>query len=150
LLPQLVSRSAPERGLPRLERELDGLGARERHHAHLARQRVLRDHGEEPAFPLIGLRECVVVERGHRSMCYRRRPASSKERGGSADTPMIRAELAFATPRKLPKAASVSGRVVVVDVAFASEASGGGFEKITKPFIDGLGARLAAWVDHHD
>jgi hypothetical protein len=63
---------------------------------------------------------------------------------------MIRAELAFATPRKLPKASSVTGRVVVVDVAFASDASGGGFEKITKPFIDGLGSRLAAWVDHHD
>lgn len=63
---------------------------------------------------------------------------------------MIRAELAFATPRKLPKASTVNGRVVVVDVAFASEASGGGFEKITKPFIDGLGSRLAAWVDHHD
>src|SRR5262249_45176934 len=52
--------------------------------------------------------------------------------------------------RKLPKASSVKGRVVVVDVAFASEASSGGFEKITKPFIDGLGPRLAAWVDHHD
>jgi hypothetical protein len=63
---------------------------------------------------------------------------------------MIRAELAFATPRKLPKASTVNGRVVVVDVAFASEASGGGFEKITKPFIEGLGSRLAAWVDHHD
>lgn len=63
---------------------------------------------------------------------------------------MIRAELAFATPRKLPKPAAVKGRVVVVDVAFASEASGGGFAKITKPFIDGLGPRLAAWVDHHD
>ncbi len=63
---------------------------------------------------------------------------------------MIRAELAFATPRKLPKPGSVNGRVVVLDVAFASEASGGGFEKITKPFIDGLGPRLAAWVDHHD
>jgi hypothetical protein len=63
---------------------------------------------------------------------------------------MIRAELAFATPRKLPKANSLVGRVVVLDVAFASEASGGGFVKITKPFIDGLGPRLAAWVDHHD
>src|SRR3954468_3527573 len=74
------------------------------------------------------------------AMCY------SKTRGIA----MIRAELAFATPRKLPKASSVNGRVVVVDVAFASEASGGGFAKITKPFIDGLGPRLAAWVDHHD
>lgn len=44
----------------------------------------------------------------------------------------------------------MAGRVVVLDVAFASEASGGGFAKITKPFIDGLGPRLAAWVDHHD
>jgi hypothetical protein len=39
---------------------------------------------------------------------------------------------------------------VVLDVAFASEASGGGFDKITRPFIDMLGTRLAAWVDHHD
>ena len=59
-------------------------------------------------------------------------------------------ELAFATPRKLPKANTLKGRVVVLDVAFASEASGGGFEKITKPLIEGLGPRLAAWVDHHD
>jgi hypothetical protein len=61
-----------------------------------------------------------------------------------------RPEIAFATPRKLPKAESLKGRVVVLDVAFASEASGGGFAKLTKPFIDKLGARLAAWVDHHD
>jgi len=39
---------------------------------------------------------------------------------------------------------------VVLDVAFASEASGGGFEKVTLPLIDALGPRLAAWVDHHD
>jgi hypothetical protein len=39
---------------------------------------------------------------------------------------------------------------VVLDLAFASDASGGGFDKITRPFIDALGARLAAWVDHHD
>src|SRR5512145_1826745 len=51
-------------------------------------------------------------------------------------------ELAFATPRKLPKAHDLRGRVVVLDVAFASEVSGGGFDKITRPFIDGLGARL--------
>ncbi len=60
------------------------------------------------------------------------------------------ADLAFATPRKLPRAADLRGRVVVLDVAFASEASGGGFEKLTKPFIEGLGKRLVAWVDHHD
>src|SRR5512135_2704919 len=62
----------------------------------------------------------------------------------------MRCELCFATPRKLPKPKEVKGRVAVVDVAFASEASGGGFEKLTLPFIRGLGERLAAWVDHHD
>jgi hypothetical protein len=62
----------------------------------------------------------------------------------------LAAELAFATPRKLPKAQGLRGRVVVLDVAFASEASGGGFDKITRPFIEGLGPRLAMWVDHHD
>jgi hypothetical protein len=59
-------------------------------------------------------------------------------------------EVRFATPRKLPKATDLPGRVVVLDVAFASDVSGGGFDKITKPFLDGLGDRLAAWVDHHD
>lgn len=59
-------------------------------------------------------------------------------------------ELAFATPRKLPRAADLRGRVVVLDIAFASEASGGGFEKLTKPFIEALGSRLVVWVDHHD
>jgi hypothetical protein len=63
---------------------------------------------------------------------------------------LLRAELAFASPRKLPKTSELRGRVVVLDVAFASEASGGGFEKITRPFIDGLGSRLVGWVDHHD
>jgi hypothetical protein len=44
----------------------------------------------------------------------------------------------------------LKGRVVVLDVAFASEASGGGYQKITLPFIEELGPRLAGWVDHHD
>ncbi len=61
-----------------------------------------------------------------------------------------RPELAFATPRKLPKASELRGRVVVLDVAFASEAASGGFAKVTLPFIQALGPRLAAWVDHHD
>jgi hypothetical protein len=61
-----------------------------------------------------------------------------------------RPDLAFASPRKLPRARELKGRVVVLDLAFASEASGGGFEKITRPFIEQLGARLAGWVDHHD
>ncbi|MEO7038347.1 MAG: hypothetical protein ABI548_30535 [Polyangiaceae bacterium] len=58
--------------------------------------------------------------------------------------------LAFGTPRKLPRASSVLGRVAVLDIAFAGAGSGGGFPKITLPFIDGLGERLRAWVDHHD
>jgi hypothetical protein len=61
-----------------------------------------------------------------------------------------RPELAFASPRKLPRARDLKGRVVVLDVAFASEAASGGFEKITRPFIEQLGSRLAGWVDHHD
>ena len=61
----------------------------------------------------------------------------------------MRPHLEFATPRKLPKARDLQGRVVVLDLAFASEA-GGGFDKLTRPLIDGLGSRLAAWVDHHD
>jgi hypothetical protein len=61
-----------------------------------------------------------------------------------------RPELAFASPRKLPRAQSLKGRVVVLDVAFASEAASGGFEGITLPFIEQLGPRLAGWVDHHD
>lgn len=58
-------------------------------------------------------------------------------------------QLAFGTPRKLPKASALSGRVVVVDIAFAASV-GGGFDQVTKKLIDGLGERLAAWVDHHD
>jgi hypothetical protein len=57
----------------------------------------------------------------------------------------------FGSPRKLPKPAILKGRVVVLDIAFASEASGqDSFRKITQAFIDGLGRRLIAWVDHHD
>ncbi|MFO0617034.1 MAG: hypothetical protein U0414_30845, partial [Polyangiaceae bacterium] len=50
----------------------------------------------------------------------------------------------------LPKPKDLVGRVVVLDVAFASEAGGASFEKTTLPFIEGLGPRLRAWVDHHD
>jgi hypothetical protein len=58
--------------------------------------------------------------------------------------------LAFGTPRKLPRPGQVLGRVAVLDIAFAGASSGGGFPKITLPFIEGLGDRLRAWVDHHD
>jgi hypothetical protein len=57
--------------------------------------------------------------------------------------------LAIGTPRKLPKASQLEGRVVVLDVAFAG-AQAGGFDKVTMPFIRSLGDRLRAWVDHHD
>jgi hypothetical protein len=58
--------------------------------------------------------------------------------------------LAFASPRKLPKARDLRGNVAVVDIAFASEAGGVSFETTTLPLIEGLGPRLVAWVDHHD
>jgi hypothetical protein len=59
-------------------------------------------------------------------------------------------DLAFASPRKLPKARDLRGRVVVLDIAFASETGGKGFETTTLAFIEALGPRLVAWVDHHD
>ena len=59
-------------------------------------------------------------------------------------------KITLATPRSLPKAANLPGRVVVLDIAFASNAGGSSFEKITGKFIADLGPRLALWVDHHD
>jgi hypothetical protein len=59
--------------------------------------------------------------------------------------------LAFGSPRLLPKPGALAGRVVVLDIAFAATVGESiSFEKVTKPFLDGLGDRLAAWVDHHD
>ena len=58
--------------------------------------------------------------------------------------------LAFASPRKLPKPRELRGNVVVLDIAFASEAGGQSFETTTLRFINALGPRLVAWVDHHD
>jgi hypothetical protein len=60
--------------------------------------------------------------------------------------------IAFGTPRKLPKADSLPGRVVVVDIAFASTSGGRkkAFTKTTLKLIEQLGDRLAMWVDHHD
>lgn len=60
-------------------------------------------------------------------------------------------QLWFASPRLLPKAEKLQGRVVVLDIAFAATVgSSVSFERTTKPFLDALGDRLAAWVDHHD
>lgn len=58
--------------------------------------------------------------------------------------------VAYGTPRKLPKAKDLKGRVVVLDIAFAADTGGSSFETVTKKLIDGLGDRLAMWVDHHD
>ena len=58
--------------------------------------------------------------------------------------------LAYGTPRKLPRPESLFGRVVVLDLAFSANAGGASFDKITLPFIDGLGDRLVMWIDHHD
>jgi hypothetical protein len=57
--------------------------------------------------------------------------------------------LAFGTPRKLPKPSDLVGRVAVLDIAFAG-GGGASFDKVTRPFINGLGERLGIWVDHHD
>lgn len=62
---------------------------------------------------------------------------------------MLPPQLAFATPRKLPKAKALSGTVAVLDIAFAGGGSAG-FAGITLPFIQALGPRLRAWIDHHD
>lgn len=59
-------------------------------------------------------------------------------------------QVVVATPRKLPKPAKLTGRVAVLDIAFAAEGTGTSFEKVTEPFLKGLGERLAVWVDHHD
>ena len=69
----------------------------------------------------------------------------------SPNVPNPTPELHFASPRGLPRASKVEGRVVVLDIAFAaSSGSGVSYERVTQPFIEGLGDRLAAWVDHHD
>lgn len=65
-------------------------------------------------------------------------------------SPSAQFQLSFATPRKLPRPGDLEGHVAVLDIAFASEAGGQSFEKVTLPFIKRLGPRLVAWVDHHD
>ncbi len=57
---------------------------------------------------------------------------------------------AFLTPRALPKADTLVGRVVVLDIAFAADTGKTSYASVTLPFIRALGSRLAAWVDHHD
>jgi hypothetical protein len=58
--------------------------------------------------------------------------------------------IVFATPRNLPPAKKLRGRVAVLDIAFAADGMGTPFDETTGAFIRELGGRLAAWVDHHD
>ena len=58
--------------------------------------------------------------------------------------------IVFSTPRTLPDARTLEGRVVVLDIAFAADGMGTPFEEMTGRFLTELGDRLAAWVDHHD
>lgn len=55
-----------------------------------------------------------------------------------------------ATPRGLPRPARLGQRVVVLDIAFASEAGGQSYASTTLRFIEALGPRLVMWIDHHD
>lgn len=59
-------------------------------------------------------------------------------------------QLVFASPRKLPDAKKLAGRVAVLDIAFAADGMGTPFRETTLAFINALAGRLAAWVDHHD
>lgn len=59
-------------------------------------------------------------------------------------------QVVFSTPRKLPVASEVPGKVAVLDIAFAGQGRSTGFDKVTLPFIEALGPRLRVWVDHHD
>src|ERR1700709_1779871 len=82
--------------------------------------------------------------------CARREYRSAMTESPTTPSQLALPRFAFLTPRTLPHADKLSGRVAVLDVAFASAGGGSSFEKTTLPFINGLGSRLAAWVDHHD
>jgi hypothetical protein len=47
-------------------------------------------------------------------------------------------------------AASLEGRVAVLDLAFCADTDRSTYATTTEPFITALGERLAVWVDHHD
>jgi hypothetical protein len=62
----------------------------------------------------------------------------------------VSAAVVFASPRALPDPQGLAGRVVVLDMAFAADGLGTSYEQTTLRFIQALGSRLAAWIDHHD
>ena len=83
--------------------------------------------------------------------CGPRIAGSALGSAGILTNPAMRSfQFAFGTPRKLPKSRQIPGRAVVLDIAFAGIGKGGGFERITLPFINDLGDRLRGWIDHHD
>ena len=59
-------------------------------------------------------------------------------------------QVAVASPRSLPNAKLLKGRVVVLDLAFAHSKPSGRYPSITHKLIDQLGDRLALFLDHHD
>jgi hypothetical protein len=66
------------------------------------------------------------------------------------DTPFNGIQVAVATPRSLPNANSLKGRVVILDLAFAHSKPSGRHPSITHKLIEQLGDRLALFLDHHD
>src|SRR5262245_8568864 len=58
--------------------------------------------------------------------------------------------LYFSTPRNLPDVSLLPGRVVVLDIAFAAAGLGTPVQEVIGQFVEGLGDRVAAWIDHHD
>ena len=59
-------------------------------------------------------------------------------------------QVALATPRKLPSAERLPGRIVILDIAFANGHWKGVDKTSTHRLIRHLGPRLVAYVDHHD
>lgn len=49
-------------------------------------------------------------------------------------------------PQELP-AVPETGRLALIDLAFAN---GDAYDRVTRPFIEAAGDRIAVWVDHHD
>lgn len=59
-------------------------------------------------------------------------------------------EVVLSTPRRPPRADSLKGRVVVLDLAFAHSKPTGRHPSVTHRLISDLGPRLACYLDHHD
>lgn len=58
--------------------------------------------------------------------------------------------IVFCTPRRLPSAQRLEGRVVILDLAFAASKPAPPYPSITHKLIEQLGPRLACYLDHHD